>query len=109
MKGPLFWYFLLSGRKGSEPEAIWREGESAGHAGPGGEVKGEKMREPERRRGRDGEARGGGGTRGLAGGTRGAGGQRASAQRAGSEARGGRGAEAGRPPGLPDFLSAAAD
>lgn len=101
MKGPLFWYFLLSGRKGSEPEAIWREGESAGHAGPGGEVKGEKMREPERRRGRDGEAPGGAGTRGRAGGTRGGGHK----ERARSErARRRREGEGPRPAGRPGCL-----
>lgn len=100
---PLIFYFPLSRRrKGSEYGAIRQEGERAGITGPGGEGR-EKTRASERRRGvmeRLGplERRAG-----PAGGTK--------SERAASEARRRREGEveAGRPPGLSDFLSAAAD
>lgn len=56
--------------KGSEHEAIWRDGESSGNPGPGREVEGEKMREAAKRRGRVGEAQPLGGTSGRAAGNK---------------------------------------
>lgn len=90
--------FLVLSALQKERNRVWGDLAGGGERGarrPGRRGQGEKMREPEKGRGRDGEAAGRGGTRGRAEGTK--------SEHAAS------GAEAGRPPGLSDFLSAAAD